>query len=80
MSMKIELNYCFARKKEIVLAQQIQSIPMSINDFIEMTIRSPDKSGIKNFEEIALSRTVSEINAFLSFTQKFKMATKTARK
>ena len=30
----------------------------------------------KNFNKIALSRIVSEINAFLHFTQKFKMATK----
>ena len=32
--------------------------------------------GIKNFVEIALSRTVFKINAFLHFTKKFKMATK----
>ena len=37
---------------------------------------STDTLGVKNFVEIALSRTVSEINAFLRFTQKFKMATK----
>ena len=32
--------------------------------------------GVQNFVEIALSHTVSEINAFLHFTQKFKMAAK----
>ena len=31
---------------------------------------------IENFAEITLSQTVSEINAFLRFKQKFKMATK----
>ena len=35
---------------------------------------------IKNFIEITLSRTVSKINVFLPFTQKFKMATKNGRK
>ena len=29
---------------------------------------------VKNFDEIALPRTVSEINAFLCFMQKFKSA------
>ena len=33
---------------------------------------------VKNFVEIALSRTVSGINAFLNFTQEFKMTTKMA--
>ena len=32
------LEYCFAREKEIVFAQQKQSVPMNINDFVEMTI------------------------------------------
>ena len=31
---------------------------------------------VKNFDKIALSCTISEINAFLHFTQKFKMAAK----
>ena len=31
---------------------------------------------LKNFAEIALSHSVSEINRFLHLTQKFKMATK----
>ena len=39
-----------------------------------------DTMGVKNFVEIALSRTVSEINALLHFTQKFKMAVKNGRK
>ena len=33
-------------------------------------------SQAKNFVKITLSHTISEINAFLRFTQKFKMATK----
>ena len=35
---QIKLEYCFAREKEIVFAVQKQSIPMSINEFVEMTI------------------------------------------
>ena len=35
---------------------------------------------IKNFIKIGLPHIVSEINAFLHFTQKFKMATKRWRK
>ena len=31
---------------------------------------------VKNFVEITLSRSISEINVFLRFTQKFKMAAK----
>ena len=36
--------------------------------------------GVNNFVEIALSHTVSKINVFLRFTQKFKMATKNCGK
>ena len=36
--------------------------------------------GVKNFDQIAISHTVSQINAFLHFTQKFKMAAKNGRK
>ena len=36
--------------------------------------------GLKNFVKITLSRTISEINAFLCFTQKFKMAAKNGGK
>ena len=35
---------------------------------------------VKNFVEISLSRSVSEISGFLHFTQKFKMAAKSGRK
>ena len=36
--------------------------------------------GVKNFVKIARSHTISEINAILLFTQKFKMATKNGGK
>ena len=32
----LELEYCFAREKEIIFAQQKQSIQMNINDCVEM--------------------------------------------
>ena len=51
------------------------------NDFCE---KSPENSvdtlWVKNFVEIALSDSVSEINAFLRLTQKFKMAAKSGGK
>ena len=43
-------------------------------------VDSPDPLGVKNFDEITLSRTISEINAFLHFTQKFNVAAKNGRK
>ena len=47
------------------------------NDFWEKSpVNSEDTVWIKNFIENALSRTVPEINAFLHFTQKFKMTAK----
>ena len=39
-----------------------------------------DTLGVKKFDEITLSCTVSEINVFLHFTQKFKMTAKSSRK
>ena len=39
-----------------------------------------DTLRVKNFVEIVLSRSISEINPFLQFTQKFKMAAKVAEK
>ena len=45
-----------------------------------LPVDSGDTLQVKNFVEIALSRTVSEMNAFLHFTQKFKMAAKNGRK
>ena len=45
-----------------------------------MPVDSADTLWVKNFVEIALSRSVSEINMFLHFTQKFKMAAKSGGK
>ena len=51
------------------------------NDFYEKSpADSADTIGVKNFVEITLSRSVSEINVFLCLTQKFKMAAKSGRK
>ena len=51
------------------------------NEFCEMSpIDSGDILRVKNFIEIALSRSVSYINGFLRLTQKFKMAPKSGRK
>ena len=41
---------------------------------------SADTPKVKNFAEIALFCTISVINVFLCFTQKFKMATKNGEK
>ena len=49
------------------------------NDFSEKSLDYADKLRVKNCIEIALSRSVSEINAFLRLTQKFKMAAKSGR-
>ena len=46
---------------------------MAGNQFLGKIV---DTLWVKNFVEIALSRTLSEINVLLGFTQKFKMATK----
>ena len=50
------------------------------NDFSENVPDSADTVGVKNFIGIALARSVSEINVFLRFTQKFMMAAKSSRK
>ena len=43
-------------------------------------VDSADILRVKNYVEIALSRSISEINAFLHLTQKFKMAAKSGGK
>ena len=45
-----------------------------------MPVDSADTLWVKNFVEIPLSRSVSEINTFLYFTQKYKMPAKSGRK
>ena len=47
------------------------------NDFCKKSpVDSADTLSLKNFVEITLSRSVSEINLFLRLTQKLKMAAK----
>ena len=51
------------------------------NDFWKKSpVDSADNLRVKNFVEIALSRSINEINRFLRFMQKFKMAAKSGRK
>ena len=51
------------------------------NDFCKKSpVDSADTLWVKNFVEIALSRSVSETNTFLCLTQKFKMAAKSGGK
>ena len=51
------------------------------NDFWEKSpVDSANNLRVKNFMEITLSRSISEINTFLCFTQKLKMAAKSCRK
>ena len=51
------------------------------NDFCEKSpIEFEGTLPVKNFVEIALSRSVSEINVFLHLTQKFKMTAKSGGK
>ena len=50
------------------------------NDFCEKSpVHFEDTLWVKNFVEIVLSRSVSEINMFLCLTQKFKMAAENGR-
>ena len=51
---------------------------MAVKQFLcKVAVDSADTLQVKNFAEIALPCTVSEINALLHFMQNFKMATKT---
>ena len=50
---------------------------MAGNDFLgKWPFDSADTLRVKNFVKINLSHTVSEINMYWRFTQKFKMAAK----
>ena len=44
------------------------------NFWEKLPVNSMDTLGVKNFIKITQSHTVTEINAFRSFIQKFKMA------
>ena len=51
------------------------------NDFPEkLSVDSADTLWVKILIEIGISRSISEINAFLRLTQKFKMAAKSGGK
>ena len=51
------------------------------SDFCKMSlVHSADTLRVQNFVEIAVSHTVSKINALLRFMQKFKMAAKSGGK
>ena len=51
------------------------------NDFLEKSpVDSENTLWVKNFVEIDLSHSVSEINMFLHLRQKFKMAAKSGGK
>ena len=45
-----------------------------------MPVESADTLWVKNFVKIALSLSISEINTFFHFMQKFKMAAKSGGK
>ena len=67
----------FQNKRVFVLNGEIQDgrHKWQENDFCEkLLVDSADTLRVKNFVEIALSHSVSDINAFLHLTQKFKMA------
>ena len=76
------LQYCFAREKRNYFCKPktkrpIENERLCRNDYVPLLICFSiyaDTPGIKNFTKIALSHTVSKINAFLCFTKKFKIA------
>ena len=77
------ISLCFRVKRVFALNAGIQDGHQKWreNDFCEKPpVDSADTLQVKNFVEIALSRSVSEMNAFLRFTQKFKMAKKSGGK
>ena len=73
ISLRFRVKWVFAFNAEIQGGRQ----KWWKNDFCEKPpVDSADTLKVKNFVEIALPRSISEINAFLRFTQKFKMVTK----
>ena len=72
---KINAFFHFTQKFKMATKKWRQS------DFCKMSpVHSADTLWVQNFVKIALSRTVCEINTFLRFTQKFKMAAKSGGK
>ena len=69
------ISLCFRDKDGFCVLPRNSKWPP--NDFWEKSpVDSADTMWVKNLIEIALSRSVSEINLCLCLTQKFKMATK----
>ena len=74
---------CFRDKHVFAFNTEIQDgrQKWQENNFCEKSPEdSVDTLRVKNFVEIALPCSVSEINAFLHLTQKFKMAAKSGGK
>ena len=70
---KINALLCFTQKFNMATKKWRE------NDFCKMLpVHSADTLQVQNFVKIALSRTVSKINALLQFTKKFKMAAKSS--
>ena len=77
ISLRYRDKYVFAFNAEIQDGRQKRRE----NDFCEkLTVDFVDTLQAKTFVEITLHHSVSEINAFLCLTQKFKMAAKNDRK
>ena len=77
------ISLCFRDKHVFVFYAEIQDgcQKWRENDFWEKSpVNSRHILWVKNFDEIALSRSVSEIDAFLHLMQKFKMAAKSGGK
>ena len=77
ISLRFRDKCVFAFKAEIQDGRQ----KWRENDFWEkLPVDSADTLWVKNSVEIALSCSISEINVFLRFMQKFKMAAKSGGK
>ena len=76
-------KHVFVSNTEIQVMQKFKMGAKSgrENDFCEKSpVESADIMRIRNFIEIALSRSVSEINGFLRYMQNFRMAAKSGGK
>ena len=77
------ISLCFRNKCAFAFYAEIQDgrQKQREKDFCERSpVDSADTLCIKNFVEIALSHSISEINMFLHLMQKFKMAAKSGGK
>ena len=80
---KLKILHCSQDKSVFAFYAEIQDGRQKWQKsyFCEMSpLHSADTLRVKTFFEIALSRSISKINAFLHFMQKFKMATKNGGK